>query len=89
MALDDTKKVQTMINIVGQQMLIVQAAVSAILDVRAAYLAAAPDITGTALEGNISAINSAINTINTDANSATWDSLINSIVPSHNNNGLN
>ena len=89
MAVHDNKKVQTMVNVAGQQMLIIRQAISTLQNVRTAYVAANPTITGTVLEGNVSALNTSLNAIDTQAQLAVWDTLISGIVPSHRNEALN
>lgn len=92
MAISDTKKCQTMINIVGQQIRIIRDALDTMKDVRATFTAIGPDTTGTPLEGNILLINTAINdlddAINTGINSTVWTQMIAAIVDSHRNMAL-
>ncbi len=52
----DTKKVQTMVNVAGQQAQIVRDAVAQIKAVRVAFQTHNPDVTGTPLEGNVTAV---------------------------------
>lgn len=89
MALSDTKKVQTMINIVGQQAEIIDNAVTAMEAVRTLYLAMNPDTTGTPLDGNVAAVNTAINSLRATIDGAAMQLMINSIVPSHRGEALN
>ena len=84
----DTKKVQTMVNIVGQQMIIIRVAMARIEAVKAAFTTANPDVTGTPLEGNIAAVNSAITALKAEVDAALWTQLIAAIVPSHRNKAL-
>lgn len=88
MALSDVKKVQTMINIAGQQAQIVRDAVTKIAQVRAVFNTINPDVTGTPLEGNLVALGNAFTALETAANSAVWTGMINAMVPSHRNAAL-
>jgi len=92
MALADSKKVQTMVNICAEQAQIVRAAIVKMKAVRTVYLAAAPAVTDTVLDGgNAATLSSAINALDTLVNTtdaAIWTALINSYVPSHRNQAL-
>lgn len=88
MAVADTKKCQTMINIVAQQMVIIRAAVDAIETVRDTFTTINPDTTGTVLDGNLTAINSAITDLKAETDKALWTGLIAAEVPSHRNAAL-
>lgn len=91
MPLADTKKVQTMVNIGGQQINIIRDALDTIKTMRAAFTTASPDVTGTPLEGNVAALNMSINNLDTEINTtsgSTWDILVNNIVPSHRGEAL-
>ncbi len=83
----DTKKCQTLINVAAQQIAIVRAAIETIKTVRTTFQTVDPDTTGTALEGNLAAINTAISQLddvaNAGANGAVWDGMIAAAVPSH------
>ena len=88
MAVSDTKKCQTLINIMGQQALAVRAAVATMKACRTAYLAAGVDPTGTPLEGNVTLVSNAINSLDAEIEAAVWDGMIAAIVPSHRNMAL-
>ena len=88
MAVADTKKVQTMINIVGQQAQIIRDAVQTMKDVRTTFNAVNPDTTGTPLDGKAAIVSNAINDLDTEASSAVWAQMIAAIVPSHRNEAL-
>ena len=88
----DTKKCQTMINIVGQQIQVVRVAINTMKLVRTAFTTINPDPTGTPLEGNVLLVNAALNAlndaVNTGTNNAVWDAMIAAIVPTHRNKAL-
>lgn len=84
----DTKKVQTMVNICAQQMEAIRAAVARIVQVRDVFTTVNPDVTGTALEGNVATVNQAINDLKAETDKAVWTQLIAAIVPSHRNKAL-
>ena len=88
MPVADTKKVQTMLNIVGQQAQIVRDAVQTMNDVRTAFNAVNPDTTGTPLEGNAAIVSNAIDALDTEASKAVWTQMIAAIVDSHRNEAL-
>ena len=88
MAIADTKKVQTMLNIVGQQAQIVRDAVATMKAVRTAFNTINPDTTGTPLEGNEVIVSNAINDLDTEISKAVWTQMIAAIVPSHKNDAL-
>ena len=88
MAIADTKKVQTMINIVGQQAVIIRNAVTAMEAVRTTFNSVNPDTTGTPLDGQTAAVSAAINAMRTEADKAVWTAMIAAIVPSHRNEAL-
>lgn len=88
MPISDTKQVQTMVNIAGQQIQVVRAAVQTIKDVRSAYQALNPDTTGTPIEGNVAALSQALNALDAAASDAVWEVLIAGIVKSHRNKAL-
>jgi hypothetical protein len=88
MPISDTKKVQTMVNITGQQMQAIRAAVQAIKDVRTAFNTHNPDVTGTVLDGNLAALNSSLNAIDTEVAKAVWTNLIAAVVPTHRGRAL-
>jgi len=88
----DTKKCQTMINIMGQQIQVVRVAINTMKLVRTAFTTINPDPTGTPLEGNVLLVNAALNAlndaVNTGTNNAVWDAMIAAIVPTHRNKAL-
>ena len=88
MAISDKKKVQTMINIMAEQALEIRASVDKMKAVRVAFQAHSPDVTGTPLDGQVVALNTALNDLETEINSVVWDGVIAAIVPTHKNNAL-
>lgn len=79
----DIKKVQTMINVLADQMTIIRSAVDTMVAVKTAYIAINPDTTGTPLEGNVATVNSALKALKAQTDSAVWTAMINAKVPSH------
>lgn len=84
----DTKKAQTLINICGEQALAIRAAVATLKMCRTLYIAAGVDPTGTPLDGHVTQVSAAIDTLDTAINSAIWTGMIAAIVPSHRNQAL-
>lgn len=88
MPIADTKKVQTMINVAGQQLEIIRAAVVTLEAVKTAFTVHNPAVTGTPLEGQVAALNAALVALRTEVDKAIWTGLIAAIVPSHRNRAL-
>ena len=88
MALSDKKKVQTMVNVAGQQMEIIRNAVAVIDTVKTAFQAINPDVTGTPLDGNVSALNTAFTLLKAESDKTLWTGLMGAIVESHRNKAL-
>ncbi len=84
----DTKKVQTMINIVAEQATIIREAVETMKATRTLFNSVAPDTTGTPLAGNETAVSNAIDALDTEANKAVWTQMIAAHIPSHRNQSL-
>ncbi len=92
MAISDTKKVQTLVNVTAEQIITVRSAVSTMKSMRDLYQAANPSVAGTCISGSVASINSAINAldsiINSGSNSDVWDGLVNCYVPTHHKEAL-
>ncbi len=88
MAIADTKKVQTMINIVADQATIIRAAVATMKATRTTFNTVNPVITGTTLEGNKTAVSNSIDALDTEVSKAVWDTMIAAHIPSHRNDAL-
>lgn len=88
MALADTKKVQTMINVLAEAAEDVRAAIERMKAVRTKFQAHNPDVTGTPLEGNVAAVNTALNALDTQTSKAIWTQIIAAKVTSHRNRAL-
>ena len=88
MAVADTKKVQTMVNVAGQQLEIIRGAVTTIETVKTTFQTVNPSVIGTPLEGNVTALNAALLALRTEVDKAVWAGLIAAIVPSHRNKAL-
>ena len=88
----DAKKCQTMLNIMGQQILAVRAAIQTMKDIRTIFQTVNPDTTGTPLDGNVALVNAALNAldsaVNEGANNTVWNAMIAAIVPTHRNKAL-
>ena len=84
----DPKKVATMIGICANQIEIIRPAMLRIEEVKAAFLLADPDVTGTPLEGNVATVNQAIEALKAEVDKAIWTQLIAARVPSHRNEAL-
>ena len=88
MALSDKKKVQTFVNVLGQQMQIMRDALAEIEITEALFNADNPSVIGTPLDGKLNQVNGAIPALTTQINKAIWTDMINGIVPSHRNKAL-
>ncbi len=88
MPIADTKKVQTMINIVGQEMVAVRESMSRMEAVRTRYNAHSPSTVGTPLDGNLTAVNNAMDALKAEVDKAVWTQMIAAIVSSHKNKAL-
>ncbi len=88
MPISDKKKVQTLINRVGNDLADMRARMASINATKALYTAASPDITGTPLEGNLAAVNNALTSLETSLNLAAFTAMINAVVPSHREEAL-
>ncbi len=88
MALSDNKKVQTMVNVLGGAAEDVRAAVAKMKAVRVKFQTHNPSVAGTPLEGNIAAVNVALNALDAEAVKALWTQLIAAKVPGHSNKAL-
>lgn len=91
MALADTKKVQTMINITVLQIQAVRNAITAMKTVRTTFQTINPSVIGTPLEGHTAEISAALNRLDTLVNTtdvATWDLIVAAYVPTHTGNAL-
>ena len=89
MAVADTKKVQTMVNVAAEQLEIIRSALDALQAVKTAYQTENPSVAGTVLAGgNAALMNTALGTLQTAADDAIWDTLIESKVPTHKNKAL-
>ncbi len=84
----DEKKCQSLINICAAQVSALAAITARLMALRDAYVAQAVDPTGTALEGNVSAVNSWISDIDAVATNAVASGLVAYAVPSHRNAAL-
>jgi len=84
----DTKKVQTMINRTAWAMQQVREGVAEIEAVKNLFQTANPDVTGTPLEGNVTAINAAFTALQTESDKAIWGAMIDAVVPSHKGGAL-
>ena len=88
MALADSKKVQTMINVLAASVEEVRDAVARMKAVRVKFQTHNPSVVGTPLEGNVAAVNSALNALDAEVSKALWTQLIAAKVPSHRNRAL-
>lgn len=83
-----TKKCQDLINAGAAEIQIIRASIARLKDLRTLFLAANPITTGTALAGNTTALSNSINSLDTAASAAVWDTMIAAYVPSHQGNSL-
>ena len=88
MPVSDKKKTQSLINHVGQRVQAMRAEMAAIVAVRDKFVTENVDPAGTPLDGNVAALTSALTTLNTALQSATFDALIAAVVPTHRGTAL-
>lgn len=88
MAVSDSKKVQTIINRAADEMIAIRAALVRFQATKALFVAANPSVTGTPLEGNVTALNTALTALQAEADKAIWTGLIAARVPSHRGEAL-
>jgi len=86
--LSDAKKVQTIINRVSENIQKMRLEMTDIKSIRDLYISANVDPSGTQLAGNVTALNTAINSLDTELNKAIFTGLINASVPSHRGKAL-
>jgi hypothetical protein len=85
MAIADSKKCQTFINMIKLEQDRVKLAVANLEAIKAKYLANTPVITGTVLQGRIAAINTWIAALKVLADDATMTTISAAYVESHRN----
>ena len=88
MAISDSKKCQTLINACAQEAQRIKVAATRLEAIRALYVAASPDPTGTALDGNVPAVSAWIDAVRATADGAVPDGMIAARVPSHRGEAL-
>lgn len=84
----DTKKCQTFINAIAVEALKIRASVNRLKTIRTTFQAISPSTTGTALQGNTTALNNSLNAIDTQIVLAVWQTMIDAYVPSHEGKAL-
>jgi hypothetical protein len=82
------KKCQDFINAGAVEIQLIRASVARMKAMRTLFQSVNPATTGTALNGNTAALSTALNSLDTAAGSAIWDTLIAAYVPSHQGNSL-
>ena len=82
------KQCQTFINTIGQQAEAIKAAAVIMQDMRAKFIAADPDITGTPLDGKTAQASAWIDSVVAAADSVVATAFVNAIVPTHRNHAL-
>lgn len=80
----DTKKVQSLINEMADIVEVGREAEA----IKASYIAAAPDVTGTPLEGNIAAVNTWLNSLSAIMSDPIAQGFIDAKVQSHRGDAL-
>jgi hypothetical protein len=85
---NDRKKCQTLIHVGAEVALKFREGLDMLTRCRTAFQAQNPDITGTALDGNITTINIWITAAEAVANDAVAQALIDAQIPSHRNEAL-
>jgi hypothetical protein len=88
MPIDDKKKCQTYINLLGLCAQQAQSLAAQLKTIRTTYQTVNPDPTGTMLDGSESAVSTWIDNLDGVANSVVADSCIAAIVPTHDGKAL-
>ena len=88
MAIADSKKCQTLINVAAAKVLELQAVSAKLQALRTAFVAQAVDPAGTPLDGHVAQISAWIDAIDAVATDAVANGLLAAIVPSHRNKAL-
>ena len=84
----DVKKVQTMINVVADELSVIKAAMARLENIRARFTAANPSTVGTALQGNKAVLNMALTSLVTAVGNPVWNAVINAKIDSHEGRAL-
>jgi hypothetical protein len=84
----DSKKVQTMINVAADEVTTIREALVRLQAIKIKFQTANPDVSGTPLEGNVTALNNALTDLQTEADRTIWTQLIAARVPSHRGKAL-
>lgn len=88
MPISDKKKAQTLINLIGQNAIILQSLAEQLKTFRIAYQTQGVDPSGTPLDGNVSAASNWIDDVDQVANAAVANGFISNIIESHKNKAL-
>lgn len=84
----NTKQVQSYVNKLADAAKRARQARDDMLAVRTLFVAANPDTTGTAVDGNEATISAAINALDTEVSKGIWTQIIAAEVPSHRGEAL-
>ncbi len=84
----NTKQVQSYVNKLADAAKRARDARDDMLAIRTLFIAAAPDTTGTAVDGNESIISAAIGGLDTEMSKGIWTQVIAAEVPSHRGEAL-
>lgn len=84
----ESKKIQTLVNVIADQGEAIRLAVSKLIATRSKFNTANPDANGTVVEGNLVPLNNSLNRINAEISKQVWTDIINARSPSHRNKAL-
>lgn len=84
----DTKKVASAVAVLAREISICRAAVSRMKVMRAKFVAQAPDVTGTPLDGQKANVSARIDALDAEVGSAFWGAAIAADVPTHRGEAL-
>ena len=88
MAIADSKKVQTMINVLADEAEIIQASIARMKSVRDRFNTANPVTDRTILDSNLTNINNGITALDTEVSKQLWTDLIDNRVSTHRSKSL-
>ena len=84
----DKKKVQSLINLIADEVELIQGATDRLEALRTKYVAQSVDATGTPLDGNVTAVSNWIDDVRTVADAAIATGFIQHRVPTHRGTAL-
>lgn len=82
------KKVADLVNAAALAAQAIRAQVAVLKALRTTFNTVNPSVTGTPLQGNLTALSNSIDALDAESAKAVWTTMINAYVPSHQGNSL-